>query len=65
MNNERMLLNSDDSELLVAFETGKTVEKTAKILGKDPSGVSRQLLRISKAFTRRTHNRFRSQSQNE
>ena len=26
MDNERMLLNSDDSELLVAFETGKTVK---------------------------------------
>ena len=45
---DRMLLNSDDSELLIAFEQGKTVEKTAQIVGKDPSGVSRQLLRISR-----------------
>ncbi|MEM7647456.1 MAG: substrate-binding domain-containing protein [Pseudomonadota bacterium] len=45
---ERMLLNSDDSELLIAFEMGKTVEKTAQIIGKDPSGVSRQLTRVSK-----------------
>lgn len=47
MMTEKMLLNSDDCELLVAFELGGSIEKTGQLLGKDASGVSRQLLRIS------------------
>lgn len=47
MMNEKMLLNSDDCELLVAFELGGSIEKAAQLIGKDASGVSRQLLRIS------------------
>lgn len=46
----RFLLSSEECELLLAFESCATIEKTARTIGKDPSGVSRQLSKIASCY---------------
>ncbi|MDA8792101.1 LysR family transcriptional regulator [Bacteriovoracaceae bacterium] len=47
MNFDRMTLSKDESELLMAFEQAESIEKVANVLKKDPSGVSRQIKKIT------------------
>lgn len=44
------LLSSDECELLLAFEINPSIEKVAQAIGKDPSGVSRQLAAIAAKY---------------
>lgn len=41
------ILSSDESELLLAFETASSLEKLSKVLNKDVSNISRSLNRIA------------------
>jgi len=43
----QFILSSEDCELLLELEKSGTIEKTAKAVAKDPSGISRQLNRIA------------------
>lgn len=48
MKAQRFLLSSEENELLLAFERMGNIEGTARLLGKDASGVSRQLSLVAK-----------------
>lgn len=50
MKQNRFLLTSDECELLLELEKAQTIEKTAKAVGKDSSGVSRQLSKIAQKY---------------
>lgn len=50
MNENRFLLTSDECELLLELENSQTIERTAKAMAKDPSGVSRQFSKIAKKY---------------
>jgi DNA-binding transcriptional LysR family regulator len=43
----KFILNTNDAELLLQFEVNPSLESLARVLGKDPTVISRQLKRIS------------------
>ncbi len=50
MKRDRFLLDSDQLELLVAFEDSKGLNQLAELMAKDPSVVSRGLQKIAEAY---------------
>ena len=50
MKNRRFLLSSEDCELLLEFELSGSIASVAQSMNKDPSGVSRQLSKISSCY---------------